>query len=123
MIFEPGTYYIGDPGFVLPAKNLRLVFSLILQGKRLSGRDTISTSLNKSFWMAPTPDIFGTLYRSDGVAYGYDWGGFGCVPWECLDCYEGIGPIHKFEFTEPFKCSFTEDSITIGHLHFTFNPK
>ena len=30
---------------------------------------------------------------------------------------------NKIEFTEPFECSFTEDSITIGHLHFTFSPK
>lgn len=122
MTFPPGTYYVGDPSRVLPADNLRLIFSLILRNRRLTGAENVSTDLSKHFWTAPTPEMFGTLYLSDGTPYGYDWGGFGCVPWECVDSYDGIGPMHEFKFTEPFECSFNQDGIKIGHLHFTFSP-
>lgn len=123
MTFQPGAYYVGDPGFVLPANNLRLIFGLILENKRLSGKDFVSSSdKHVPYWVAPTPGVSGTLYLNGETGYGYDWGGFGCVPWESIefkDSYES----HKFEFTEPFECSYNEDGIKIGCLHFTFEPK
>ena len=74
------------------------------------------------YWIAKLMNKQGTLYDADNKGRGFDWGCFGALPWKWVTCsgsYEG----NKIEFTEPFECSATEDSITIGHLHFTFNPK
>lgn len=130
MTFESGTYYVGDPGFVLPNDDLRMLFAQSMHGGLKSGSRKIVTSSRWEneqwvcdfYWLATTPHKAGTLYDQDGNGWGFDWGCFGVVPWKWLDC-EGSYESNKIEFTEPFECSFTEDNITIGHLYFTFNPK
>jgi len=125
MTFEPGTYYIGDPGYVLSSDDLRMLFSELLRGGLRSGPRILigkDQSANVLYWCAAMPHLEGTLYDQNNKGWGFDWGCFGVVPWEWIEnqpSYE----THKVEFTEPFQCSFTENSITIGHLHFTFNPK
>jgi hypothetical protein len=127
MIFQPGTYYVGDPGFVLPNDDLRMLFAQSMHGGIKSGAKGLIISLHKEhkesfYWLAATPCKQGTIYDQGNKGWGFDWGCFGVVPWKWLDC-QGSYESNKIEFTEPFKCSFTEDSITIGHLHFTFSPK
>ena len=130
MIFQPDTYYVGDPGFVLPSDDLRMLFAQSMHGELKSGaRDLLaSRDLNGNglvcdyYWLAVTPCKRGTLYSQDGGGWGVDWGCFGLIRWKWLDC-SGSYESNKIKFTEPFECSFTEDSITIGHLHFTLNPK
>jgi hypothetical protein len=129
MTFEPGTYFVGDLGFVLPNDDLRELF-IDLRGERLtSGFKQITSSskeefygLPKFYWSVAMPYQQGTLYDQNGNGFGFDWGCFGVLPWEWVD---GKSSYHsnKIEFVEPFECSFAEDSITIGHLHFTFNPQ
>jgi hypothetical protein len=130
MTFGPGIYYVGDPGFVLPNNALRMLFANSLHHMLKSGVVPIlephplenGVLITSFYWMAVTPHLAGTFYDQDNTGWGFDWGCFGLVPWEIVACpasYEN----QKIQFTEPFECSFTEDSITIGHLHFTFNPK
>lgn len=130
MTFGPGDYYVGDPGFVLPNNPLRMLFADLLHGKLKSGiklimePDPVNDSLVivSAYWIAVTPHLAGTLYDQDNRAWGLDWGCFGIVPWDCV-AYPKPYETNKVTFTEPFTCSFTDDSITIGHFHFTFNPK
>jgi hypothetical protein len=130
MTFKPGIYYVGDPGFVLPNDDLRMLFGSHIQGVLKSGLHELVTSrrvedeeqIVDHYWVGVLPSKKGTLYDQNGNGWGFDWGCFGVVPWKWLDC-EGSYESNKIEFTEPFECSFTEDSITIGHLHFTFSPK
>jgi hypothetical protein len=128
--FQPGTYYVGDPGFVLPNDDLRSLFAGMMHGGLKSGPRELVTSRRwegdqmvvDPYWLAATPHKQGTIYDQDNKGWGFDWGCFGVVPWKWIDC-QGSYESNKIEFTEPFECSFTEDSITIGHLHFTFSPK
>jgi hypothetical protein len=130
MIFQPGIYYVGDPGFVLPNDDLRMLFAQSMHGGLKSGPRELVTSRRwegdqmvvDPYWLAATPHKAGTIYDQDNKGWGFDWGCFGVVPWKWIDC-QGSYVTNKIEFTEPFECSFTEDSITIGHLHFTFSPK
>jgi hypothetical protein len=130
MKFPPGTYYVGDPGFVLPNEDLRMLFSQVMHGKLEPGPRELVNSRRvvgeevvcEPYWLAATPHRAGTLYDQDGKGWGFDWGCFGVVPWEWISCSGSYTP-NKIEFPEPFACSFTEESITIGHLQFTFNPK
>ena len=130
MIFEPGAYYVGDPGFVLPNDDLRMLFLHIAHNKlKTEDRELVVSRrwennqwASDRYWYFATPHKAGTLYDKEGNGWGFDWGCFGVVPWKWIDC-KGSYEKNKIEFTEPFECSFTEDSVTIGHLHFTFNPK
>jgi hypothetical protein len=130
MKFQPGTYYVGDPGFVLPNEDLRMLFAQAMQGGLKSGpRELVASRrfeeggmVSASYWFAATPHKAGTLYDQDGRDWGFDWGCFGVVPWEWV-VTQGSYARNKIEFPEPFVCSFTEGSITIGHLHFTLNLK
>lgn len=130
MTFAPDTYYVGDPGFVLPNDDLRMLFAQAMHGGLKSGPREIVTSrrfedgqmIVDLYWVTSIPCKQGTIYDQDNKGWGFDWGCFGVVPWKCIDC-QGSYESNKIEFTEPFECSATEDSITIGHLHFTFNPK
>jgi hypothetical protein len=130
MTFQPGTYYVGDPGFVLPNDDLRMLFAQSMHGGLKSGPRELVVSRRWEgdqivcdlYWLAATPYKAGTIYDQDNKGWGFDWGCFGVVPWKWMDC-QGSYESNKIEFTEPFECSFTEDSITIGHLHFTFSPK
>lgn len=130
MKFEPGTYYVGDLGFVLPNDDLRMFFAQSMSGKLKSGPRELVVSRRfegdrlvfDAYWFFATPHKAGTLYDKEGNGWGFDWGCFGVIPWKWIDC-KGSYESNKIDFTEPFECSFTEDSVTIGHLHFTFNPK
>lgn len=129
MTLKPEIYYIGDLGFVLPNDDLRHLFAWNRDGALTTGykivEESAKTSIDGSFdiyWMAKTPYKHGTLYDSQGKGWGIDWGCFGALPWKWVTC-SGSYESNKIEFTEPFECSATEDGITIGHLHFTFNPK
>lgn len=130
MIFQPGTYYVGDPGFVLPNDDLRTLFAQAMHGEIISGpREIVSSQrweenkiISDLYWLAATPYKSGTIYDNNNKGWGIDWGCFGVVPWEWLSC-PGCYDVNKVEFTEKFECLFTEKSITIGHLHFTYDPK
>jgi hypothetical protein len=130
MRFKPGTYYVGDPGFVLPNEDLRMLFAQAMHGGLKSGpRELIASRrleeggmLSEPYWFAATPNKAGTLYDQDGKGWGFDWGCFGVVPWDWV-VSQGSYESNKLKFTEPFECLFTEDNITIGHLHFTLSPK
>lgn len=130
MIFQPGTYYVGDPGFVLPNDDLRMLFSWSMDNNLKTGPKTLESSYRiedgnpkwDMYWIAVTPHKRGSVYDKENKAWGFDWKCFGVVPWEWLntggDYFE-----NKIEFTEPFECLANDDSITIGHLQFTFNQK
>lgn len=130
MKFKPGSYYIGDPVFVLFGDDLRMIFSQILHGKELRYgiKPLVSTKrfegtkiVCEPYWIAKTPNLTGTLYSQDGKGWGFDWGMFGCVPYEFIDGQENF-VVNKVDFPEEFECSSTDDVINIGHLQFTFNP-
>lgn len=130
MTLEPGTYYVGDPGFVFQNDDLRMLFAQSLHGGLRPGVHELIASYRfedgriicDPYWIAVTPHKQGTIYDQNGKCWGFDWGCFGVVPWKWIECH-GSYETNKIEFAEPFDCSYTEDSITIGHLHFTFNPK
>lgn len=130
MTFQPGTYYVGDPGFVLPNDDLRMLFAQSMHGGLKSGSRELVTSRRfedgqmvcDPYWLAATPYKAGTIYDQDNKGWGFDWGCFGVVPWKWIDNQGSYQP-HKIEFTEPFECSATDDSITIGHFQFTFYLK
>lgn len=129
MILKPGTYYVGDLGFVLPNDDLRHLFAWNRDNTLQTGYKIVEESAKRSvdgvwdiYWIAALPFKQGTIYNSQGNGLGIDWGCFGALPWEWVTC-SGSYESNKIEFTKPFECSFTEDSITIGHLHFTFSPK
>ena len=131
MTFGPGEYYIGDPGFIFEGDDLRSLFTEIIspQGLQSGRKDLIAsqqielfTPSFESYFVSKLPHYSGTLFDQNNNGWGFEWGTFGCVPWKWIQnkgSYEGS----KIKFTEPFDCSCTEDSVTIGHLHFTLNPK
>lgn len=128
MKFEPGAYYVGDLGFVLPNDDLRHLFAwgrdnVLSTGYKIveESRKPLSAKVDH-YWLAALPFKQGTLYDSKGIGWGIDWSCFGVLPWKWVTC-SGSYENNKIEFNEPFECLFTDDSITIGHLHFTFNPK
>jgi hypothetical protein len=128
MTLKSGTYYVGDLGFVLPNDDLRHLFAWNRDNFLKTGYKIVEESTKKPneeidiYWLAALPFKQGTLYDSQGNGWGVDWNCFGALPWKWVTC-SGTYESNKIEFTEPFECLFTEDSITIGHLHFTFNPK
>ena len=129
MTLKAGTYYVGDLGFVLPSDDLRMLFAWNRDGVLTTGYKVVEESAKQAgnnnpdvYWIAKLINKQGTLYDADNNGWGVDWGCFGVLPWKWVTC-TGSYESNKIEFTEPFECSFTEDSITIGHLHFTFNPK
>lgn len=130
MTFQPGIYYVGDPGFVLPNDDLRMLFAKSIHGDLKSGPLELVVSrrweddriICDRYWFAKTPHKAGTLYDQENKGWGFDWGCFGVVPWKWIENQGSYVP-NKIEFIEPFECSSTDDNITIGHLHFTFNPK
>lgn len=130
-MFGSGVYYVGDPGFVLPNDDLRGLFSQTVSGILETGFKEVIVSrqhtpngqiISDQYWVAKTPAYRGTLYDQNNKGWGFDWGCFGVIAWKWLDI-EGCYDSNKIEFTSPFECFATEDGITIGHLHFTFNPK
>jgi len=127
MKFEPGIYYVGDPGFVLPSDDLRMIFAEIMQGSFKAGRRIVIESIQPDwsgdfYWAAKTPNRNGTLYDQNNKGWGFDWGCFGVVPWKWAT-FKGTYNENKIEFNESFECSLTDDGIAIGHFNFTFNPK
>lgn len=126
MIFKPGSYYVGDPGFVLPNDDLRMLFAWILNKKLKPGPKELICSrrwINGEmvfdyYWLVPTLGNTGTLQDQDGNGWGFDWCSFGIIPWEWISHKESF-QTHKIEFTEEFECSFNDEKIFIGHL--TFN--
>lgn len=131
MMFEPGTYYIGDPGFIFSDDDLRSLFKEIItpQGLQSGVKDFIASrqvsmtgDVFYPYFVAKLPHYEGTLFDQNNNAFGFEWGVFGCVPWEWISNKQSYES-NKVEFTEPFDCSCTEDTVTIGHLHFTLNLK
>ena len=128
--FPAGVYYVGDPVFVMDADDLRMLFqeALTPQGIQGGGKPLIKSVVNHvegrrknvSYWVAKTPSVSGTLYDQNGQAWGFDWGVFGCMDYE-WSSHQGSYTLNRVEFPEPFICSYTDKSITIGHLHFTVN--
>lgn len=131
MIFQPGTYYVGDPGFVLPSDDLRQLFSMHMRKNFKTGfyqvvasRCMIDTKeICDAYWFCVTPNGYGTLYDKDNKGWGYDWGCFGVVPWKWTVNTENSYLDHKINFKEPFTCFSNNEGFSIGHLNFTFNPK
>jgi hypothetical protein len=127
--FQPGTYYIGDPGFVLPNEDLRMLFAQLMHGNMKSGpRELIASTrsegnsmMRDTYWLAVTPHKAGTLYDQDGKGWGFDWGGFGIVPWKWVKPL-GSYDSNKIEFTDPFECFSDTYGITIGYYRFTYTP-
>lgn len=131
MKFEPGIYYVGDPGFVLPNDDLRMLFAEMMQGNFKTGKRMVVESIQIQFngdlicdyfWAAKTPSRNGTLYDQNNKGWGFDWGCFGVVPWKWTT-FKGTYNENKIEFNESFECSLTDDGIAIGHFNFTFNSK
>lgn len=129
-MFKPGFYYVGDPGYILHNDDLRMLFSELMHGGIKPGFKELVISRKVSngvvvcdkYWASPTQHKHGTLFDQKGKGYGFDWGCFGVVPWEWIELPDSYNE-HKIEFSKPFECFANDDSITIGHLHFTFNPK
>jgi len=129
-IFKPGTYFVGDLGFVLPPNATRKLFYDVLHNngvqkgyRRLGSTDggDWGPPEDQIYWITPTPSQAGTFYDQTGKSYSFDWFVFGCMKFDNVKstgCYND----NKVEFTEPFTCSSTSDTITIGHLHLTLNP-
>jgi hypothetical protein len=97
MTFQPGTYYVGDPGFVLPNDDLRMLFAQSMHGGLKSGPRELVTSYRFEdgqmvcdyYWLAATPHKQGTIYDQDNKGWGFDWGCFGVVPLE-MDGLPGV---------------------------------
>jgi hypothetical protein len=68
MTFQPGIYYVGDPGFVLPNDDLRMLFAWNRDGTLSAGYKIVEESRKRSndevdiYWITPTPHKQGTLY-------------------------------------------------------------
>lgn len=130
MKFSSGEYYVGDPGCVLPNDDLRGLFSEVMHGGITSGQKPLISSVrydngrfvNDPYWVAVLPNKRGTLYGPNEKGFGFDWGCFSVIPWKWIE-NKGSFLMNKFEFNDSFECSFNDVEITIGNLHFTFNPK
>lgn len=133
--FNKGVYYVGDPGFVLPNDDLRMLFSWVMDGVLKSGPKRIETSTQSFlddegnlitkgdfYWSAAIPFRRGTIYAEDNTGKGVDWGCFGVVPWKWVES-QGCHLDEKVEFLEPFECSSDDRGITIGHLRFNYEQQ
>jgi hypothetical protein len=82
MKFQSGTYYVGDPGFVLPSEDLRMLFAQAMHGGLKSGpRELVASKRFKENRIAsdfyrfpPTPHKAGTHYEQDKKGSVLDWG-------------------------------------------------
>ena len=129
MILQPGTYFVGDLGFVLPPGALRAIFSEITENKKVNegyrtlcytDHGTFDDINEQIYWVTSIPYQAGTLFDQTGKPYGFDWFIFGCMRFNKIFT-EASYDDNKVEFKEPFSCSSTFDTITIGHLNFTQN--
>jgi hypothetical protein len=127
MTLKAGIYYVGDLGFVLPNDDLRHLFAWNKDSVLSTGYKIVEESVKVShgldidlYWVTALPCRQGTVYDENNEGWGFDWGCFGVLPWKWVTC-SGSYEKNKIEFDKPFECLATDDSITIGHLHFTFN--
>lgn len=127
VIFEPGIYYVGDPGHALSGDDLRALFLEILKkGMVRTGVKPLIVSSRMGpngleadqFWSVGLPHLSGTLRDQHENGWGFDWGSFGCIPYEWIE-KPGSHQAHKIEFVEPFECFLVDNKITIGHFNFT----
>lgn len=130
-MFEPGAYYVGDPVFILQSDDLRQILSEIVgpSGLVVGKKDLVVSAIAiidgviyEPYFVAKMQNVTGTLYDAQNNGWGFNFGVFGCVPWKWVENKESyVG--NRIEFLDPFECAFTDDSVTIGHLHFTLNPQ
>lgn len=130
-ICQPGIYYVGDPVFILSSDDLRSLFKEeqnfikpegMLKDFIASRQLLLQGEYFEQYWICKLPHHSGTVFDQNNNPFSFEWGFFGCVPWEWIE-YKSAHESQRLEFTEPFNCSCTEDTVTIGHLHFTLNPK
>lgn len=128
MIFKPGTYFVGDLGFVLGLDDLRMLFSEINKHNGIENgcglRNIVETdfigSKPEKYWVANTPTRSGTFYDQYGKTWGFDWGVFGCIEFKWIVTKANYDE-NKVIFNEPFNCVVDKDVIKIGHLIFSTN--
>lgn len=129
-VFNPGSYYIGDPGYVLDDRDLRnLLWQLIYDNFENGHRDLLSsfsyeekinTHMCNRYWVVKMKNNCGTLFDNNGESYGYDWGTFGVVPF--MESFLPKGKNHQsniITFDDPFECYLDKNNnIVVGDLFF-----
>lgn len=115
IILPEGNYYVGDLGYALEREfpKAYLNYFNIKDGLQF-------TDSGIQFWLCKTLNKGGTFYSQDGRDWGYDHGCFGCMLYKNIVSKNSY-KMHEVEFLEPFEVSsnLDENTITIGHLHFT----
>jgi hypothetical protein len=125
--FKAGNYYIGDPGYVLPVNNLRVLFSRILHyPSSINGVTEILTSSEYSskqvmgyyYWSCILPIKKGTIYDQTGKGYGIEFGSFSCIPSQFVQQPEAYSD-SIITFDTPFECFKDDNKIYIGNFNFS----
>lgn len=114
--FEPGDYYIGDIGYGLgdsfPKEFLKL-------NNPYSGLHFLKDETK--IWFAKLPNREGSLFDNTGNVWGFDFGCFGCIPYDKINT-KGDYITNKVNFNEKFEVSYNDDIISIGNFTFSFTP-
>jgi hypothetical protein len=125
-VFEPGIYYVGDPGFILPEDDLRMLFSNLIYLNFENGRRDLVTSYPNGkieyYWVVKTLSNGGTYFDEKGDGWGFDWGVFGVVPIK-YTMRKNSYLSNQIKFDQPFSCYLKNDNIVIGHKFFSLTKK
>ena len=116
IIFEPGKYYVGDIGYALDHEYFSEFPSY---DQYVTGLYT--TKSGSKYWYAKMPHERGTLYDKNDIGWGFDFGCFGCILFKDIITKANYSE-NKVDFKEPFKVSYQDNIVKIGHLTFSFNP-
>lgn len=118
VILPKGTYYIGDPCYVIEDWDKALEVSNYFE------KDGVHLLNDKFFIGFPTKHGDGTYMDSDTISYPVDSGIIGAVAINlCKDLdsisHEALGSIHTFD--EPTECNEDGGIITFGWLEIDTN--
>lgn len=128
--FEAGTYFVGDPLYILEPEDIRHLMWESQNGGIVTGTKELVYTIGKiegnhlacdHYWVASLPHESGTLYDQKGEGWGFDFGCFAIIPFKWLehkDIYHG----NIITFDKNVECKQLNDVITIGHLVFKLTP-
>lgn len=117
MKFDKGTYYVGDPCFVLGEGEYEKLLDTQVNKET---RDRGETALLKgSIWCHSTAYGDGDFKGARGERYAVDSGMLSVIPFGLADIekLKKLGNLGVIEhFKEPFECSYKDGRFTLGHL-------
>lgn len=113
---EQGTYWVGDPGYVLTMKNYANFIRLI--GNNVVGGIGTEDNSNEKFILFQ--QVFNTrMFQYGNLAIPVESGYIAVIAMECIDNYAGLPMGATFKLKADSYCEFAVNKITIDNEEIT----